>query len=299
LPSLLAQQDLFDAVRQSMHPQNLSALPDTVSKSWIILPRAYRSLARHHCRYLPLYLRMINEASNEQSLGKWIRIVIEFTANYSVKFADATYPKEKIRDFVVNGYEALFWRNLKSPPEGYENILIFEHFLNWMKYTGSGSISLDMAEPTAIERMKAMMLHVFPSDNVFRSRADNGQDASRFQIALRHGRLGINATANHFWIGPLLNGGNGDEELEYKQPLIVLGSLFRLIERDFCLESERTRYYIEDFLYQLETAYKKKEHFTHDLDGKPRDDLQFLTRRLLSMIQKLSRALQGRLGGKN
>jgi hypothetical protein len=156
-----------------------------------------------------------------------------------------------------------------------------------------------MAAPAAIERMKAMMLHIFPSDNVFRGPVDNGQDVSRFQIALRHGCLGIKATGNYFWIGPLLNGGKGDEKLMYTQALIALGSLFRLIECDFCFESERTRYYIEDFLYQFEAAYKKEEHFVHDLDGVPRDSLQFLTKRILSMIRKLNRALQGRLGGQN
>jgi len=139
-----------------MHPQNLFSLLDEVSTPWIILPRAYRALERDHCRYLPLYLDMIKQSKNEQSLDKWIRIVIEYLANYSIKFANSTCPGEKIRDFVVNGYEAMFWRNLKSPPAGFEDIRVFEHFYNWMTHSGSGLEALNTMVPSAINRMKAV-----------------------------------------------------------------------------------------------------------------------------------------------
>jgi len=290
-PSLKAPQEFTNMVKQSMHPQNLFSLLDEVSTPWIILPRAYRALERDHCRYLPLYLDMIKQSKNEQSLDKWIRIVIEYLANYSIKFANSTCPGEKIRDFVVNGYEAMFWRNLKSPPAGFEDIRVFEHFYNWMTHSGSGLEALDTMVPSAINRMKAGMRTIFPSENGFRSSVDNRQEVSCFQISLRHGCLGIINTGNYFWIGPLLNSRKGDEKLEYIPTLVTLRSLFRRIERDFPFESRRTRYYIKDFLYQFETAYEKIRQSINDLDHLSRDTLQFLTNQILSMIRTLNQAL--------
>jgi hypothetical protein len=290
-PSLKAPQEFFNTVQQSMHPQNLFSLLDEVSTPWIILPRAYRSLERHHCRYLPLYLDMIRQSKNEQSLDIWIRIVIEFVANYSIKFAVSTCPREKIRAFVVNGYEAMFWRNLKSPPAGFEDIRVFEHFYNWMIHSGSGLEALGTVVPPAINRMKSGMRTIFPSENGFQSSADNRQEVSCFQISLRHGCLGIISTGNYFWIGPLLNSRKGDEKLKYIPALVSLRSLFRRIERDYVFESKRTRYYIKDFLYQFETAYEKIRQSINELDHLSRHTLQFLTKQILSMIRKLNQAL--------
>jgi hypothetical protein len=290
-PSLKAPQEFINTVKQNMHPQNLFSLLDEVSTPWIILPRAYRSLERDHCRYLPLYLDMISQSKNEQSLDKWIRIVIEFLANYSIKFADSTYPGQKIRAFVVNGYEAMFWRNLKSPPVGFEDIRIFEHFYNWMIHSGSGLEALNTVVPPAIDRMKSGMRTIFPSENGFRSSVDNRQEVSCFKISLRHGYLGIISTGNYFWIGSLLNSRKGDEKLEYIPTLVTLRSLFRRIEHDYAFESKRTRYYIKDFLYQFETAYEKIRQSMNELDHLSRDTLQFLANQILSMIRKLNQAL--------
>jgi len=290
-PSLKAPQDFLNTVKQSLHPRNLFGLLDEVSIPWIILPRAYRSLKREHCRYLPLYLDMIVQSKNEQSLDKWIRIVIEFLANYSIKFANSACPGEKVRDFMVNGYEAMFWRNLKSPPAGFEDIRVFEHYYSWMTHSGSGLEVLDTLVPPAINRMKSGMRTIFPSGNGFRGGADKRQEVSCFQISLRHGCLGIITTGNYFWIGSLLNSRKGDEKLEYIPTLVALRSLFRRIERDFPYESKRTRYYIKDFLYQFETAYQKIRHSINELDFLSRDTLQFLTKQILSMIRKLNQAL--------
>ncbi|MDX2447198.1 MAG: hypothetical protein QNK29_08395, partial [Desulfobacterales bacterium] len=290
-PSLKAPQEFFNTVQQSMHPKNLFSLLDDVSTPWIILPRAYRSLERNHCRYFPLYLDMICQSKNEQSLDKWIRIVIEFMANYSIKFANSTCPGKKIRAFVANGYEAMFWRNLKSPPAGFEDIRVFEHFYNWMAYSGSGLEVLGTVVPSAINRMKVGMRTVFPSENGFRSSIDNRQEVSCFQISLRHGCLGIITTGNYFRIGPLLNSRRGDEKLGYIPTLVALRSLFRRIERDFPFESKRTRYYIHDFLSQFETAYENIRQSIKNLDHLSRDSLQLLTKQILSMIRKLNQAL--------
>lgn len=290
-PSLKAPKEFLNTVKQSMHPKNLFNLLDDVSTPWIILPRAYNSLERHHCRYLPLYMDMINQSKNEQSLDKWIRIVIEFLANYSIKFAISACPGEKIRAFVVNGYEAMFWRNLKCPPAGFEDIRVFEHFYNWMAHSGSGLETLDSVVPSAINRMKSGMRTIFPSENGFRSGVDNRQEVSCFQISLRHGCLGIITTGNYFWIGHLLNSRKGDKKLEYIPTLVSLRSLFSRIERDFPFESKRTQYYIKDFLNQFETAYEKIRQSINDLDHLSRDALQFLTNQILSMIRKLNQAL--------
>jgi len=78
------------------NPANLHLLFDDITTPWIILPRAYNQLKRHHVHYFPPYLEMIENETNEEALHIFTRIAIEFLANFSIRFADNAFQKEKI-----------------------------------------------------------------------------------------------------------------------------------------------------------------------------------------------------------
>ena len=61
------------------------------------------------------------------------RITIEFVGNYTLKYISESHPKGQMIDALFYGYAAMFWRNLRSPPNGFEDGLICKNFLYWMK----------------------------------------------------------------------------------------------------------------------------------------------------------------------
>ncbi len=127
--TLLTPQENYDHLRTYMDPANLHLLFDEIATSWIILPRAYAFLQHDHVNYLSAYLEMIDNETNEQVLHIFTRIAIEFLANFTIRFADERYSQEQVVKLVVAGYTALFWKNLNTPPRGFEDIRIFENFL--------------------------------------------------------------------------------------------------------------------------------------------------------------------------
>lgn len=286
-PSLSSPAEFFEMVEQRMHPRNLFDLLDEISTSWIILPRAFSYLEKKHCRYLPLYLDMLTRSTNELCLDKWIRITIEFIANYTIKFADKTLPIEGVINFVVSGYEAMFWHTLRSPPVGFEDNRIFEHYLNWMSHSGALAAPVSEMISEVIGRMISGIHKVFPSGNAFQNKIKDPQDISCFKIALRHGCLGIVTTAKYFWFGPLLIRGESSKATDYTPTLTKLRTLFKRIEIDYQTETRRTRYFIRDFLHQFEAAYKSIRFPIESMDELSSRGLQLLVAQILLMVKKL------------
>ncbi len=200
-------------------------------------------------------------------------------------------PKQKMRACVISGYEAMFWRNLKSPPAGYEDIRIFDHFFNWIRYSRGGANLYDPESRATIERMASFKAMIFPSENGFRATPDKQRSAACFQIALRHGCLGIFTTGNYFWMGPLLKNMKHQKDMNYMPVLNLLRSLFSRIGSDFDSESKRTRYYIKEFLVQFKSAHQNSSYALKDLDELSRDRLLFMRNQILDMIRKLNHAL--------
>ncbi len=112
--AFLTPQESYDRLQEAMDPANLRLLIDEIVTPWIILPRAYNSLQRHHVHYLPAYMKTIDNESNEGALHIFTRIAIEFLANFTIRFADQRYPPEQVVRLVTAGYTALFWRNLNK-----------------------------------------------------------------------------------------------------------------------------------------------------------------------------------------
>lgn len=133
--ALLTPEQLRDHLQVAMDPARLYLLFDEITKPWIILPRTYSSLRREHIHYLPAYLEVVDNESNEEVLHVFTRIVIEFLANFTIRFAERRFPRAQVVCLVTAGYVALFCRNLITPPRKIENPHAFDHFLSWVKYS--------------------------------------------------------------------------------------------------------------------------------------------------------------------
>lgn len=125
--------DRFQLVENSMDPRNLFHMLEDITTSWIILPRASVHLKEKHARWLPGYLECLEKEAGSEFEKTLIRIIIEYVGNFAHKFSLHLKPHEGIDDVLFYGYAAMFWKNLRSPPQGLESIRLFENFLRWAR----------------------------------------------------------------------------------------------------------------------------------------------------------------------
>jgi hypothetical protein len=161
-PAFLTPQEPYDRLQTIMDPANLHLLLDEITTPWIVLPRAYSSMRRDHIHYLPAYLEVIDNEANGEALHIFTRIAIEFLANFTIRFADERYPREQVVCLVTAGYTALFWKNLNTPPKGFEDIRIFKHFLAWLKHSGCWPKTPRHDLETIIQASEARKAVIFP-----------------------------------------------------------------------------------------------------------------------------------------
>lgn len=290
-PAFMTPQASYDIVQQTMDPANLHLLYDEITTPWIILPRAYTALLQEHAHYLPAYLEMIERETNEEALHIFTRIAIEFLANFSIRFAGNQYPPKQVVRLVTAGYTAMFWKSLKSPPRGFEDVRIFEHFLSWLKYSDCHSQNSipDLAE--TIRGMEAYKSYIFPSKSDLFSSSRDDPDKSRFLVALRHGCLGIACSLRYFGNTPSVTRSTYATGMEWGTILFALNAFFDLVARRFFAETGRTQYFIRDFLFQLKTANTQILFHETAIPKTYRTSLQFARARIVTMIDQLQQTL--------
>ena len=290
-PAFMTPQTTYEIVKQTMDPANLHLLYEEITTPWIILPRAYNGLLQDHARYLPAYLEMVEMETNEEALHIFSRIAIEFLANFSIRFADPEHSSQKVVRLVTAGYTAMFWKSLKTPPRGFEDVRIFEHFLSWLKYSDCHSQESNPDLPETIRSMEAYRAFIFPSKtDLFSSNRDN-PDKTRFLVALRHGCLGIACTLRYFGTIPSAARSTDAAGIEWETILFALKCLFTTLARCYDAETERTRYFIRDFLFQLKCANTQILFSETAIPRHYRTSLQFARARIVTMIDQLQQSL--------
>jgi len=290
-PVFLTPQETYDQMQAAMDPANLHLLIDEITTPWIVLPRAYAALQREHVHYLPVYLDLIANENNEEALHIFSRIAIEFLANYTIRFADAEYPRKTVVCLVTAAYSAHYWRNLLIPPRGFEDVRLFEHFLSWLKHSGCRTNASGHDLDQTIADMEHWKAHIFPAESDLMYGDENIPDLSRFLVSLRHGCKGIDCAVRYFWLTPESPHWPRGLEDRWGVILFALKSLFNLIDCRYPLESKRTRYYIREFLFQLKNTYASTL-LTNTIQEKPNQAaLRRLHSRIIFMVQQLQHAL--------
>jgi len=290
-PVFLTPQETYDQLQAVMDPANLHLLIDEITTPWIVLPRAYAGLQREHVHYLPAYLELIANETNEEALHIFSRIAIEFMANYTIRFADEEHPRQKVVCLVTAAYSAHYWRNLLIPPRGYEDVRLFEHFLSWLKHSGCRTRGSGHDLDKTIADMEHWKGYIFPAKSDLMHGYESTPDLSRFLISLRHGCKGIDCAVRYFWLTPESPHWLRRLEDQWGVILFTLKSLFNLIDCHYQTESKRTRYYIREFLFQLKNTYTSTL-LTNTIREKPNQAaLSRLHSRIIFMIQKLQHTL--------
>ncbi len=279
LSSAASPGSIFGSLKEGIFPQQLFEMLDDIATPWIILPRAYRFLEEEHCRYLPVYLKILNSEKCECCSKLFSRITVEFMANFSFKFAEKCYPANQISKLLFYGYAALFWKTLRCPPVNMENSLAFDHFLIWIKRFARNNDLLGKREKSLIEQMLKMRTWIFPSLNTQSYRNRQQPDSSRFLVTLRHGHTGIAATLRHFGIDQFLKSRRTGKRFTCLSFQKELSCLFYEIRTHFHMESKHTQDNIKHFIHWFKTA---NESQAPDFN---RTQKQFVDR-LLNHMQK-------------
>jgi hypothetical protein len=295
-PAFLTPQASYEIVQQTMDPANLHMLLEEVITPWIVLPRAFSSLQEDQAEYLPAYLDMISGETNEEALHIFIRIAIEFLANFTIRFADAAHPREHVSRLVSSGYIAMFWKSLKTPPRGFEDVRVFEHFLNWLRYSGFQEDAEMEDIESAIHAMEDRRAYIFPSTSDLYRTGEDTPDSSRFQVALRHGCLGIACSVRYFWFPLMLPHDPKGHGVAPGTLLFALKGLFDLLISRSDKETRRTRYFVREFLFQLKNTYEQTSFEEPGIQYRDKADLKFIRGRILLMIREIQNTLmQNRL----
>jgi len=284
-------QAVRSLVNKSMNPENLFSLLDDISTPWIILPRVYAHLEKQHSQYLLAYLKYLDNETNSE-FGKILaRITIEFAGNYTLKYINEIHPKDQMIDVLFYGYVAMFWKYLRNPPNGFEDIGIFENFLRWAKIFQKRSISISCDMARTIERMEVEKEKTFPVFNVFGLARDSHYDVGRFLVTLRHGYPGIKTLIKFFGIGgPLLKNAT-DGRLPYVAVPKALNVLFQEIKKRYPMETPRTQESIREFLSRLGTIYDLKQINSVSTRAELSERLRFVGPRVLGLIHDLTRSI--------
>ena len=250
-----ASSVISGTINENLSPDHLFDLLDKIASPWIVLPRAFRFMEKHQCRYLPAYLTSIDRETRESFLMLFSRITVEFVGNFSLKFAARCHQPDQITKLLFYGYEALFWKTLRCPPGNLENSAAFDNFFNWVCRLVRKSDFLGNAELRSIDQMKKMKQKAFPPMAFNRPRKPDRANSSRFMVTLRHGCLGMATVLKYFGIAQFLEARQIGGRFQSPSFQNDLHGLLHIIQTTYHLESKRTRGYIKQFLDCLGSAY--------------------------------------------
>ena len=284
-------QATYALVNRTMHPAKLFEDLDDISLSWIILPRAYDLLEKDHSRYMLIYIKSLDKETESEFTKILARIIIEFVGNYSLKYIDDAQLRDQTIDALFYGYTTMFWKNLRNPPGGLEDGLVFENFFRWAKMIQGRFASTNRDMERTTERMEEEKEKIFPVYNAFGLAHHNHYDVDRFFVALRHGIPGVESVIRYFGIGGPLLRNRTDGRLPYVAVPKTLNVLFRQIRKRYRFETPRTRNSIREFLSRLGSNYNLKRIKTVFSGSEPAETLRFVGPRVLSMIQDLTASI--------
>jgi len=284
-------QSTYSSINRTMHPANLFEDLYDPALSWIILPRAYDLLKKDHSRYILIYIKSLDKDRDSEFTKILARIIIEFVGNYSLRYIDDAQHRNQTVDAFFYGYAAMFWKNLRNPPGGLEEGLVFESFFRWAKMVHSrfASTNRDMARTT--ERMEEEKDKTFPVYNTFGLAHHNHYDVERFFVALRHGIIGVESIVRYFGIGGPLLKDKTDGRLPYVAVPKTLSGLFRQIRDRYRFETPGTRKSIRELLGRLRSNYNLKRIKAVFSGSEPSQTLRFVGPRVCSMIQDLAASI--------
>ena len=294
LLSKLHPHNLLSLAKIGANPRHLFSLLENIPRSWIILPRVYEHLEARHSRYLLGYIKYLDGESNAEFVKILIRILIEYLGNFSLKYISKVQNKNQMIDVLFYGYSAMFWKNLRNPPNDFEHIGIYEYFLYWIKNFQKRFESTHPEFAKTVAIMEENKDKVFPSTNAFGLMQFQHVRSDRFLIALRHGFLGIDTAIEYFSVRPPLFINKTCGQLPISGVPASLNLLFQEIRKKYSSETLRTKENIQAFLFRLKTNFSLKLFNRICSESESPDQLKFMRLRVECLIDDLLKAMNSK-----
>ena len=200
--------------------------------------------------------------------------------------------KDKVKEILVSDYEAMFWKNLRCPPDGLEEVSVFENFLNWIKVFQTRHSPVNDIENEMVRKMAAMQAKIFPLKSRVSPGRDGPVEGDRFLLTLRHGSHGIRALLRYFCQGHSFLKAAIGKPPQNQSELLSLQSLIQSIKNGFNSESPRTQQSILKFLAHLKSVFCVKQDLSTPVRNGCRSLIRFVGPRTVDMIQKLCDEIQ-------
>jgi hypothetical protein len=252
--------------------------------SWIILPRVYHFLKEEHSAYLLCYLDHLSAEPESEFRRILTRIVIEFIGNYTLKFRNSILPRCLIDSALFYGYAAMFWKNLRNPPPGFEEDLIFNHCLRWIKllHTKCADLNDDMVQ--SIRQMEAYRQKVMLMEDAFLLTDNKNPDLGRLLVTLRHGRPGAEAAIN--FLGSWLYSSRKDSAGRSLSALLptALNRFLDTIKIMLPVESPEVQNILQRFLLGLKESFLSKVPDETECSIQSPEQFQFVVQRVLGLV---------------
>ena len=277
----------LNAIRE----EKLSNAGATSDASWIILPRVYSFLQEEQSAHLRCYLQYLAGEPASEFRRILTRVVIEFVGNYALKYRSSLVSACRMDAAVFYGYTAMFWRNLRKPPAGFEDDLIFNHCLRWIKLFRSRCADLNADMARSIRQMEAYRQKVMLMEDAFHSTDNDDSDLSRLLVTLRHGRPGARAAIDFMdnWLYSSRQDAAG-RSISARLPA-ALNELFHTIKIKLPVESPEVQKSLHNFFCGLQEKFRSNGiHQSADSIQLP-PQLRFVVRRAQGLITGMTASL--------
>lgn len=277
----------LNAIREEK-ASNAGSKSDT---SWIILPRVYHFLEEEQSAYLLCYLNYLAGEPASKFRRILTRIIIEFVGNYALKYRSSKVSGCRTDAAFFYGYAAMFWKNLRNPPPGFEDDLIFNHYLRWIRSFRSRCPELNDDMAQGIRQMEAYRQEVMLREEAVSSTDNNDPDLDRLLVTLRHGRIGTEAAID--FVGHWLHSSRKDSAGRSLSALLpaALNKLFHTIKTKLAVESPEVKKSLHKFLLGLQENCASTGSDKSGISSKSPEQIRFVVRRVLGVIDGMTASL--------
>jgi len=271
---------------------------ETISKagpksdtSWIILPRVYHFLEEAQSAYLLCYLNYLASEAASEFRRILTRVIIEFVGNYALKYRSPMVSGCRMDSALFYGYAAMFWKNLRNPPPGFEDDLIFNHCLRWIKLFRSRCTDLNDDMTRSIGQMETYRQKVMLQEDSFHSTGLAEPDLGRIMVTLRHGRPGTEAAV--VFIEDWLYSSRKDSAGRSFSALLpaALNKLFHTLKTKLPVESPEVQKSLRKFLLDLRKSIGSNGIDKARNSIKSPERFRFVLRNVLGVIDGMTASL--------
>ena len=286
------QAELISLAAINAEPARLFTLFESITTSWLVLPRTRRTLTRKDSRCLLIYLRHLDAAQNPAFRKALARVLIEYIGNFTLKYRHFSYPESSTQTALFFSYAALFWKNLRRPPLGREDDLICDHFFRWARRLRNNHRLPNPEMDAAFKQMSTARKALFPKPDAFGRLPENSRYRPQALVmALRSGEEGIASVLR--CLGPSANLYKDTTacRISYCQVPAALQSLLRIIQRCWKTETPATRKNIRKCLFRLAASYRPVLQKALESDHPGSSSLRFAAVRAGRMIHSFSASI--------